>query len=286
MKKILLCTDGSAYSQVSYQYAAWMAQRTEINLEILYVTDSRDEQAVQTNDFSGSIGIDSYQQLLNELVELEAAKAKINHRRAKIILKEAQDFFSNSQLTKIKLTHETGFLVDLFQELEQNSDLVILGKRGEKANFASEHLGSNLARIIRSSHKPCLVTPRGFKPIERILFAYDGGKSCQKALNYLCQSPLFKGLELHIVTIDTGKTEPAQQHLIEAQDTITQADYKPTVRLLKGDAETEIEKYLALNQIDLLIMGAYGHSRIRYLIIGSTTAQMLRNSSIPVLLFR
>ncbi|MEM7593172.1 MAG: universal stress protein [Cyanobacteria bacterium P01_A01_bin.83] len=286
MKKILLCTDGSAYSQVSYQYAAWIAQKTEIDLEILYVTNRRDEQAVQTNDFSGNIGIDSYQQLLNELVELEAAKAKVNHRRAEIILKEAQDFFSNSQLARVKLTHETGFLVDLFQKLEQGSDLVILGKRGENANYASEHLGANLARIIRSSHKPCLVTPRRFKPVKRILLAYDGGKSCQKALNYLNQSPLFEGLELHIITIDTGKTETAQQHLTAAQDTTTQAGYKPTVRLLQGDAKAKIEKYIAFNQIDLLIMGAYGHSRIRYLIIGSTTAQVLRNSSIPVLLFR
>ncbi|MEO1005953.1 MAG: universal stress protein [Cyanobacteria bacterium J06638_38] len=286
MKKILLCTDGSAYSQVSYQYVAWLAQYIDIDLEILYVTDSRDEQAVQTHDFTGSIGIDCYQQLLSELVELEAAKAKINHQRAKIILQEAQQFFSNRQLNKVKLTHETGFLVDLFQELEQDSDLVVLGKRGENANFATEHLGANLERIVRSSHKPCLVTPREFKPVQRVLFAYDGGKSCHKALDYLSESPLFPEVELHIITVDTGNTEKAQQHLTTAQETMVKAGFHPTVKLLSGNPETEMENYIALNNIDFLIMGAYGHSRIRHLIIGSTTAQMLRNSNIPVLLFR
>nr|WP_242026894.1 universal stress protein [Phormidium tenue] len=33
-------------------------------------------------------------------------------------------------------------------------------------------------------------------------------------------------------------------------------------------------------------MGAYGHRRIRYLMIGSTRVQMLRSSQIPVLLYR
>lgn len=286
MKKILLCTDGSAYSQVSYEYAAWWAQRTDISLEVLYVTDRRGEQVAQSSDFSGNLGINSYQQLLNELVELEAAKAKVNHKRAKIILQEAKQFFGDRQLENIKLTHETGFLVDLFHKLEQDSDLVILGKRGENANFATEHLGANMERIIRSSAKPCLVTPRKFQPVKRILLADDGGKSCHKAIEYLSQSSVFQELDLHIITVDTGNTEKANQNLILAQKTMEQVGVKPILALLTGDVESEMEKYVAANNIDLLIMGAYGHNRIRHLIIGSTTAQMLRNSHIPILLFR
>jgi nucleotide-binding universal stress UspA family protein len=47
-----------------------------------------------------------------------------------------------------------------------------------------------------------------------------------------------------------------------------------------------IASYVENKDISLLVMGAYGHSRIRHLVIGSTTAQMLRSSHIPVLLFR
>lgn len=286
MKKILLCTDGSAYSQVSYEYAAWLAQRINVTIEVLYVTDKRGEQAAQTADFSGSIGINSYQQLLQELVEVEAAKAKINHKRAKIILQEAKQFLSDRQIDKVKLTHETGFLVDLFHELERDSDLIILGKRGENANFANEHLGANMERIVRSSHRPCMVTPREFQPVNRVLLAYDGGKSCQRAIQYLSQSTAFKDLELHIITVDTGNTEKARQHLESARKILETAQLNPTMLLLSGNAEAEIERYIAAKNIDLLIMGAYGHNRIRHLIIGSTTAQMLRNSHLPVLLFR
>ena len=45
-------------------------------------------------------------------------------------------------------------------------------------------------------------------------------------------------------------------------------------------------QYVQQQQIDLLLMGAYGQRRIRHLIIGSTTLQLLRSSQIAVLLFR
>ena len=286
MKKILLCTDGSAYARVSYEYTAWLAQRLEFALEVLYVTDRRGEQAVQTPDFSGSIGIDSYQQLLNELVELEAARAKINHQRAKIILQEAKQFFSARDIHNVKLTHETGFLVDLFHKLEGDSNLIILGKRGENANFATEHLGANMERIVRSSHKPCLVTPREFKPINRILLAYDGGKSCQKAVNYLAKLSAFNDLELHIICVATRGEEAALNNVETASEIVKAGGFNPIGEVLHGTPEPEMEKYVAAHNIDFLIMGAYGHSRIRHLVIGSSTAQMLRSSHIPVLLFR
>ena len=55
--------------------------------------------------------------------------------------------------------------------------MIVIGKRGEAADFAKMHLGSNLERLIRSTNKPVLVAARSFKPIERILLAFDGGKS-------------------------------------------------------------------------------------------------------------
>ncbi len=284
--KILLCTDGSLSSQVSYEYTAWLGSQMDIEIEILYVTDQRKVQAVKTRDFTGSIGLDSYQQLLDKLVEAESESAKINHQRAKIILQEAKSFLENKGIEKIKLTHVTGFLVDQFHKFEPNTDLIILGKRGENANFAAGHLGANTERILRSSHKPCLVTPREFKPINRILLAYDGGKSCQKAIQYLTKLSALKKFELHIITATHRDDKIATKHLEEANNIAIDRGFKPTCNLLHGDAEPEMEKYVSEHNIDFLVMGAYGHSRIRHLVIGSTTAQMLRGSQVPILLFR
>ena len=284
--KILLCTDGSSYSQVSYEYAAWLAMRTDVAIEVLYVTDLRKEQAVRSPDFSGSIGIDSYQQLLEKLVDLESDRAKINHKRAKYILQQAETFLASREVTGIKLTHETGFLVDLFHKFETDSDLIVLGKRGETASFATEHLGANMERIVRASHKPCLVTPREYKPVNRVLLAYDGGESCQKALDYITKSDVFQDLEFHIITIAGRDKQAAIDRLKVAETKITEAGFTPECQLLTGNPEEKMQRYAENHDIDFLVMGAYGHNRIRHLVIGSTTAQMLRSSHIPVLLFR
>lgn len=289
MKKILLCTDGSAFAQISYEYAAWWVNRMEMAIEVLYVTDSRKQQAIQTHDFSGSLGIDSYQKLLAQLVELEHQTAKVNHERAKIILESAHQVLVNKGVDKatLTLTHETGFLVDRLHELEQDADLIMLGKRGETASFAVEHLGANMERIVRSSHKPCLVTSREFHPVDRLLFAYDGGKSCKRALDFLVSTSVFKGLDIHIVTVarkngDTG----AIALLNEVEAILKNHGVKATLKVLQGNAEEAIVEYTETNTIQFLMMGAYGHNRIRHLVIGSTTAQVLRRSHIPVLLFR
>ena len=53
-----------------------------------------------------------------------------------------------------------------------------------------------------------------------------------------------------------------------------------------GQADEVIFAYVKSQAMGLLVMGAYGHSHIRTLIIGSTTSSMLRSCPIPVLMFR
>lgn len=287
MKKILLCTDGSAFAENIYRYGAWFATRLQAEIDVLCVTDIRGQQAVPTENLSGAIGIDSSENLLTRLVELEHEKAKIDRQRAKLVLQTAAQTLKAEGVDRINLLHETGFLVDCLEQFEASCDLIVLGKRGQAAEFASGHLGANLERIVRSSHKPCLVTSRQFKPIKRVLIAYDGSPSCQKILQFMVDSSVFEGLELHIVTVAKSATEQTAIARIEsAKQLAQQAGFKPVCSVIEGHSEKAISNYVSEQDISLLLMGAYGHSRIRHLVIGSTTAQMLRSSHIPVLLFR
>jgi len=288
MKKILLCSDGSTFAENAYRYGAWFATNLKAEaVDVLCVTDIRGQQATSTTNLSGSIGIDASENLLNRLVELEHEKAKINHQRAKLVLQQAEETLKAEGVEKINLIHETGFLVDFLEKFEDNCDLIILGKRGETAEFASGHLGANLERIVRSSHKPCLVTSRQFKPIERVLVAYDGSPSSQKILQFIVDFSIFSGLELHIVTVAQSATEKtAIARMESAKQLAQQGGFESICSVVEGHSEKAISNYVTEQDISLLLMGAYGHSRIRHLVIGSTTAQMLRSSHIPVLLFR
>jgi nucleotide-binding universal stress UspA family protein len=282
MKRVLLCTDGSAYSQVCCQYAAWLAGRAACEFEVLYVTDLRQFEVPMVADLSGSLGVQPYQAVLSKLQELEVEKAKL-------VLRDAERLLAGVPAANPpRFTHRTGFLVDCFQEYEQSADMVMLGKRGENANFASGHLGSTMERVVRSSHQPCFVTSRSYQPIERALLAYDGGKSCRKAVEFLATSPAFRGLELHVVNVaaSAGEEEASLATLREAETALVAAGQKPVCQMLHGVAEDEIAAYVAARGINCLIMGAYGHSRIRQFVIGSTTTAMMRQCRVPVMLFR
>ncbi|GAX34289.1 universal stress protein [Nodularia sp. NIES-3585] len=287
MKNILLCTDGSAFAENVYKYGAWFAIQFHAHINVLFVTDIRSQQVASTGNLSGSIGLGASEKLLHELVELEHKKAKLNNQRARLILQNACQTLTSEGIEDFKLTNKTGFLVDCFHEFESDSDLIVLGKRGEAADFASGHLGANVDRIVRSSSKPCLVIPREFKAILRLLVAYDGSATGKKLLQFLVNSPSFQNLDIHLLTVAKSNTvQTVMERLNEAKQVLAGAGFDPICSIIEGESEKVIGNYVTQQDISLLLMGAYGHSRIRNLVIGSTTAQLLRSSNIPVLLFR
>jgi nucleotide-binding universal stress UspA family protein len=287
MKRILLCTDGSAFAQSSYPYAAWFAQGMGASVDVLYVTDSRGQATAEASNLSGSIGLGASESLLKKLVEVEHERAKLNHQRAKLILADAEQALTSHGAETVTLIHKTGFLVDYLETLEADADLIVLGKRGEAADFASGHLGANVDRIVRSSTKPCLVTPREFAPLERLLVAYDGSPTGQRLLTFLAHTPSLKPLDIHLLMAVRSESDPsAAQALAEAVALLQQAGIEPKVSQPVGDPEQAIAQYIEAHSISLLLMGAYGHRRVRHLVIGSTTIQLLRSSQIPLLMLR
>ncbi|MEO0520256.1 MAG: universal stress protein [Cyanobacteria bacterium P01_A01_bin.116] len=288
MKTILLCSDGSAFAEGIYQYGAWFARKFQAQAKVLFVNDIRAQKVVSTGNFSGSIGLGASEQLLNDLVSLEHERAKLNNQRSRLILRNAGEMLKAEGVSDVELLNPTGFLVDCFHDYEAEADMVVLGKRGEAAEFASDHLGANIDRIVRSSSKPCLVTPQTFSPIERLLFAYDGSPTGQRVLSFLIDNAEgLKDIEIHLLTVVKSEGDDKRsQAFTQAQDQLQQAGLNLTASSLTGDPEKAIGHYIEQNKISLLLMGAYGHRRIRHLVIGSTTVQLLRSSKIPVLLFR
>ena len=138
---------------------------------------------------------------MGQLQEIEKKKAEVTLGQAAKLIEE------NGYSRSIKKTHKTGFLVDSLKELEEQADMILLGKRGENANFATEHLGSTMERVARAATKPCFVASRDFKPIKRALISYDDSESCRKAVQFVKSSPIFKGIEIHVVTVSPNEKE-------------------------------------------------------------------------------
>ena len=96
---------------------------------------------------------------------------------------------------------------------------------------------------------------------------------------------MFQGLSVHVVTVGEATPE-VRENLSEAGARLQAADIAAETGVIAGQPETALGKLVDEAPFDMLAMGAYGRSRIRSLIIGSTTTAMIRTCKVPVLLFR
>lgn len=284
MSKLVAVIDGSIYSASVCEHAAWISNRAGSEVDVVHVLGRRNGSDESSN-LSGSIGLGARSSLLSELAELDAQKAKLAQKRGRAILDDAQALLSSKGVQTIHTRLRNGEIVETVQELEAEADLLVLGKRGEAADFDVGHLGSNLERVARSTHTPVLVASRSFTAPKRVLVAFDGGKSSLKAIEFFAQKSYYNDLSCHILMI--GNDTPENRRQVEgAVATLKSGGYSVTGNIEQGQAETVITQQVEKNDFNLVIMGAYGHSRIRNMIIGSTTTEMIRSCKVPVLLFR
>ncbi|MFK7861163.1 MAG: universal stress protein [Granulosicoccus sp.] len=282
MSKLVAVIDGSIYSASVCEHAAWISNRAGSEVDVIHVLGRRNVSSEPSN-LSGSIGLGARSSLLAELAELDAQKARLAQKRGRAILDDAETLLGSRGVKGVHTRLRNGEIVETVQEVE--CDLLVLGKRGEAADFDTGHLGSNLERVIRSTTKPVLVASRSFKPINRVLFAFDGGKSSLKAIEFLSKSAHYNDLDSHVLMV--GSETPEHRRQVEgAVATLSTGGFSATGAILQGQPETVITDQVEAQGFDLVVMGAYGHSRIRNLIIGSTTTEMIRSCKVPVLLFR
>ena len=281
--KIIALVDGSIYSESVCHHAAWIAQRTGSPVELTHVLGRRD--APQKSDLSGAIRLGARSKLMQELAELDAQRAKLVSHRGRAILDDARAIVDQDGVTDVTTRLRHGDIVDAISEIEGAARVIVIGKRGEAADFAQGHLGSNLERIVRAAHRPVLVAARAFNPVRRVLVAYDGGQSAMKAVDHIARSPVFAGLSVTVVTVGAESAE-VRKGLEDAKALLKAAGIEAETRIKPGQPESELGKLVEQEGFDMLVMGAYGHSRIRSLVIGSTTTEMVRSCKVPVVLMR
>jgi len=283
MTHLIALIDGSGYSQSVRDLTCWVAERTEASVELMHVLGRRGVGS-EPADLSGNLKLGARSALLQELADLDEQKAKLELKRGRLLLEEAKSGLEEAGLSSVTSKLRHGDLIDAIGEFEGDADLIIIGKRGEAADFAKLHLGSNLERVVRSATKPVLVASRAFKPINKFLIAFDGGESAMKAVRHIAGGKLFTGLPCVLLCV--GKpTDSLQEKLDDAAALLRKAGYEVEASFEAGEPEDVIKNRIESDNIDLLVMGAYGHSRIRNLIIGSTTTEMVRSCQVPVMMF-
>jgi len=284
MTRITGLIDGSIYAESVCDHIAWIAKKAESSVTIMHVIGRRDLASEPVN-LSGNIGLGARTAILDELAELDAQKARVSLKRGRLLLDEAKSRLDAAGVANVETKLRNGDLVDTVLEFEADADLIVIGKRGEGADFATMHLGSNLERVVRSTHKPIVVASRAFKPIEKMLIAYDGGTMAMKAVDQVSRSSIVAGLECKLV-MAASDTAENRRKIDDAAIILKAAGYSVLSEIAAGQPDKVISETVEREQIDLLVMGAYSHSRLRSLFIGSTTTEMIRSCKIPVVILR
>lgn len=279
VKNILIPIDGSDYGKTAIAYGIYIAPKLGAQLTGLHVVDVRLMQGPVFTDISGSIGLPPYQEFLPAIESSLEAKAES-------ILKEFHE-----QCEAAGIHPETKKITGVIDEaiIEEGRiccDWILLAQRGEHFHIGSGAiLGSTAQSVVRRSGKPVLVTPEHFREIDRMALAYDGSAPAKNALTLAADLSARAVWPLSVVIITDDPALGAELSG-KAEAFLETREVDSTILILKGKEDKELLKFIREGTVDLLVMGAYGHNRLRELILGSTTSAVIRKSTIPVLLTR
>lgn len=281
--KVIACIDDSQYAESVCDYAAWSVARMNAPLSLLHVLD-KDETSMAQN-FSGSIGLGAQEALLQELADLDQRRARVALEQGKLMLQGAAQRVESKGVRNVETRQRHGELVDTLVELAPETRMLVVGKRGQRSASSHGHIGSHVESVIRALHKPVLIAQQTFAPPQKIMMAYDGSLTMRKGVHMVAASPLFRGIPCHLVMVGAD-TDVARAQLDEAVAVLTNAGFETSTAIVAGEADIALTQYQQQQNIDLMIMGAYGHSRIRHLILGSTTTAMISKTTISLMVLR
>ena len=280
MTNVIACIDGTDVSPAVCDYAVWASLKLEAPLEFLHVLD-KSEFPTDSN-LSGNIGLGSREALLEELAELDAKRGKLALEQGKLMLDAAKKRAVEKGVNSPSSLQRHGSLLDTLAEMEDEIRLLVLGKHED---HLGEHIGSRIESVVRTMHRPILITTPDYREPKSAMIAFDGSPTTRKGIEMIATSPLFRGLPCHLVMVGAENSANREQ-LSWAKGQLDEAGFETHQSLMSGEVEKVICDYRAAHNIDMLIMGAYGHSVIRRFLVGSTTTSVIREASVPVLLLR
>lgn len=281
--QVVACIDGSEAALGVCDYAAWASQRMGAPLLLLHVLD--DEKYPARTDMTGNIGLGSREHLLDELVALDQQRSKLALKHGHVMLDEAEKRVRADGATDVHQRQRHDELAGSLVALEPEARLFVLGLHGEGRPGQGRHVGSQLETVIRSVHRPLLLVPDDFAEPRSAMLAFDGSATAFRSIELLAGTPVFRGMPLHLVLVGTDN-ERNRSLLADASGALANQGMDIHTAIRSGDVEPALHSYQEENDIDVLIMGAYGHSAIRRFLVGSTTTRMLETARKPLVILR
>jgi nucleotide-binding universal stress UspA family protein len=173
----------------------------------------------------------------------------------------------------------------LFGQIARRFDLSVVGQAQREHGAAEELM---IEGALFESGRPVVVVPyiqkQGLK-LDRVLACWDGGRMSARAI--ADAMPLLahaKAVDIVIVAEERKNDEITGANMSE--HLARHGVHANVKRIAKGDIAIgdAILDYVADSGADFMVMGGYGHSRLREFILGGVTRGILGSMTIPVLM--
>ncbi|EDZ99921.1 UspA domain protein [Burkholderia sp. H160] len=184
-----------------------------------------------------------------------------------------------------------GYANDVVPRYARLADLIVLGQTDpvDPAAFVAEQF---VEHIVLSAGRPVLLVPSAgtFAPPGRhVLIAWDGSREATRAIHDALPF-LAHAAKVSLLTVHSPGDRSPRDTVPDADIALTVARHgvKIDVRDLTVEAETPVGDAL-LSQADdlgcdMIVMGAYAHSRLHEVVLGGATRTILESMTVPVLL--
>ncbi|HEY2665090.1 MAG TPA: universal stress protein [Candidatus Binataceae bacterium] len=277
IRKLLVGVDSSTHSRSVQSYAFSLARRFHAAVIGLHVVDIVSIEGSYLHDISGSLGLEPYLDFSSKMREVLTA-------RGKSVLDEFAMAAAREGI-EVETQLDMGIVPNQISDRARNADLVLIGNRGVNEKFSTGLLGHTAEAVARRCPRPLFIAPPEYRDIERPVLAYDGSDRAAKAMHAAAEICVELNAPLTILTV---ARDPKLGHKIldEARKYVDTYEIRTEFQHMGGYAPEGIVNFLRGTHADLVFIGAYGHSRIVEMVLGSTTEYVLRNAPCPVFLAR
>ena len=286
INSILVAMDDSITSKSALEVGAELAKHTRARIKGLYVEDLLRLLEWQPTELIGAaIGASSAipsSRPTKEQLDIENEFIEEGDR-----LKKYFEHTCNKYSIHGSFSIRRGKVDETVINFAKTVDLVVIGRRGKTYPLDSIEPGPTTENLLRATTRPVLVVPAGGKLTNRILIAYDGSETSQRALYAGAQFAKLQNSEIKVISV-ADDIDTAEKPLEEAKEFLSAYELSATYVIGFGANKPakRIMEHARNFEAGLIVLGAFGNNRFMELIFGSTTREVLMQSTCPVLLCR
>jgi len=272
IETVLVATDGSDAAAAAERYGVALAARLQARVAGVSVVEERVTRGFR----SEGLGIPV--PALEALEGFLAARAEAACRRLAAAARE-KGAESSSETPR-------GVADDVIVERAKQADLIVLGRDGEHAGFRTALIGSTADGVLRKTSKPVVVVPQSAELAGPVLLAFDGSPGSRIAARLAVELAGRLGETIHVFVDSKDKGRSAARF-----DEVRRLLGAPNVPVREaastlGRPDAKIVDAAREAGAGMIVMGAFGRSRIHEYFLGSNSAAVVRSSPIAVLLAR